>query len=199
MDNFLSRTSLAPSIGAISFSAVVLIAGCAYFNSPDIKRGDQLLAAGKWEEASLAYKQALKDDPFNPALQEKYAMSRERAAAVYEERGRALLKEHQSDLAADQFKRALTMEPSNSEHQTGLAEALRHKEARGQHREADRLVQLGRVDEAMESYAKAAELDPSFKEPLESIAKLTEEQQALSRDDRKKQPITLRFRNAGLK
>ena len=31
----------------------------------------------------------------------------------------------------------------------------------------------------MEAYAKAAELDPSFKEPLNSISKLTEEQQAL--------------------
>ncbi len=126
-------------------------------------------------------------------------MARERAAASYEERGRAYLKEHQPDLAAEQFKRALTIEPSSLEHQSGLLEALRLKDARGQNREADRLAQLGRTDEAMEAYARAAELDPSFKEPLESISKLTEEQQALNRDDRRKQPVTLRFRNAGLK
>lgn len=184
---------------AVSLPIIAILAGCAYFGSPDIKRGDQQLAAGNWEEASLAYKQALKDDPFNVPLQSKYAMARERAAATYEERGRALLKEHQPELAVDQFKRALTIEPSNSEHQAGLAEAFRQKDARGQYREADRLAQLGRVDEAMEGYAKAAELDPSFKEPLDSIAKMTEEQQAIARDDRKKQPITLRFRNAGLR
>ena len=68
------------AIGAMAF-----LAGCAYFNSPDIKRGDQHLAAGNWEEASLAYKQALKDDPFSPTLQSKYTMARERAAASYEE------------------------------------------------------------------------------------------------------------------
>ncbi|MEP6889784.1 MAG: secretin N-terminal domain-containing protein, partial [Nitrospirota bacterium] len=51
----------------------------------------------------------------------------------------------------------------------------------------------------LEAYARAAELDPSFKAPLEGISKLTEEQQALNRDDRRKQPVTLRFRNAGLK
>ncbi len=181
------------------FTALVLLAGCAYFDSPDIKRGDQHLAAGNWEEASLAYKQALKDDPFNPTLQSKYTMARERAAAVYEERGRAYLKEHQPDLAMEQFKRALTIEPSSLDHQSGLLEALRLKDARGQNREADRLSQLGRTDEAMEAYARAAELDPSFKEPLDSISKLTEEQQALNRDDRRKQPVTLRFRNAGLK
>ncbi|MEO6307605.1 MAG: secretin N-terminal domain-containing protein, partial [Nitrospiraceae bacterium] len=164
-----------------------------------MKRGDQQLAAGNWEEASLAYKQALKDDPFNPTLQGKYTIARERAAASYEERGRAYLKDHQPDLAAEQFKRALTIEPSSVEHQSGLLEALRVKDARGQNREADRLAQLGRADEAMEAYARAAELDPSFKEPLDSISRLTEEQQALSRDDRRKQPVTLRFRNAGLK
>jgi general secretion pathway protein D len=182
------------AIGAMAF-----LAGCAYFTSPDVKQGDQQLAAGNWEEATLAYKQALKDDPFDPTLQSKYTMARERAAASYEERGRAYLKEHQSDLATEQFKRALTIEPSSLEHQSGLLEALRLTDARGQNREADRLAQLGRTDEAMEAYARAAELDPSFKEPLESISKLTEEQQALNRDDRRKQPVTLRFRNAGLK
>ena len=74
------------AIGAMAF-----LAGCAYFNSPDVKRGDQQLAAGNWEEATLAYKQALKEDPFNPTLQSKYTMARERAAASYEERGRAYL------------------------------------------------------------------------------------------------------------
>ena len=182
-----------------AIGAMVLLAGCAYFISPDIKRGDQHLAAGNWEEASLAYKQALKDDPFEPTLQGKYTMARERAAALYEERGRAYLKDHQPDLAMEQFKRALTIEPSSLDHQSGLLEALRLNDARGQNREADRLAQLGRTDEAMEAYARAAELDPSFKEPLESISKLTEEQQALNRDDRRKQPVTLRFRNAGLK
>jgi len=182
-----------------AIGAMGLLAGCAYFNSPEVKRGDQHLAAGNWEEASLAYKQALKDDAFNSTLVGKYTMARERAAASYEERGRAYLKEHQPDLAMEQFKRALTIEPSNLDHQSGLLEALRLKDARGQHREADRLAQLGRTDEAMEAYARAAELDPSFKDPLEKISKLTEEQQALNRDDRRKQPVTLRFRNAGLK
>jgi len=177
----------------------VFLSGCAYFASPDVKRGDQQLAAGNWEEASLAYKQALKDDPFDLKLQSKYTLARERAAASYEERGRAYLKDHQPDLALEQFKRALTIEPSSSEHQSGLLEALRLKDARAQNREADRLAQLGRADEAMEAYAKAAELDPSFKEPLASISKITEEQQSLNRDDRRKQPVTLRFRNAGLK
>ena len=157
------------------------------------------MASGKWEEASLAYRQALKESPFDPSLQQKYALARERTAAQYEERGRALLKELKFDQAADQFKHALTIEPSNPEHQSGLAEALRLKEARDQNREAGRLAQLGRVDEALEGFARAAELDPSFSDPLESISKLTEDQQERIRGDQRKQPITLKFRNAGLR
>ena len=175
------------------------VTGCALLVSPDAKRGDQHLAAGHWEEASLAYKQALKDDPFDPSLQSKYVLARERAAVMYEDRGRAYLKERQIDLAIEQFKQALAIEPSKAEHQASLAEAIRLKESRSQYREAERLVQLGRTDEAIEGFTRSAELDPAFREPLESISRLTEEQQALMRGDRLKQPVTLKFRNAGIK
>ncbi len=175
------------------------VAGCSSFDSSDVRRGDQHLAAGKWEEATLAYRQALKEAPFDTSLQEKYNLARGRAAAQYQDRGRTAMKEHQIDLAVEQFKRALSIDPSNPEHQAALADAFRLKEASEQFREADRLAQLGRVDEAMEGFAKSAELDPSFTEPLEEISKLTEDQQARDREDQRKQPITLRFRNAGLK
>ena len=167
--------------------------------SPDVRRGDQHLAAGNWEEATVAYRQALKDDPFEPSLQNKYAIARERAAAMHEERGRQLLKERQLDQAAEEFKRALTIEPTSKDHQSGLTEALRLKDARDRYREAERLTQLGRVTEAMEIYLRAVELDPTYKEALEGVARLSEEQHALGRDDRQKQPVTLQFRNAGLK
>lgn len=184
-----------PSFPIVLF--LVLLPGC--LASQDAKRGDQHLAAGNWEEASLAYKEALKNDPFDPGLTSKYAMARERAAGLYQDRGQAFLKERQLDLAIEQFKRALTIEPASLVHQASLAEAIRLKEARSQFREAERLAQLGRNDEAMGGYTRAAELDPTFKDPLESISRLTEAQQAAMRGDPLKQPITMRFKNAGIK
>ena len=188
-----------PHAGQVAplFLSIFLFSGC--LASQDAKRGDQHLAAGNWEEASLAYKEALKNDPFDPGLTSKYAMARERAAGLYHERGEAFLKERQMDLAIEQFKRALTIEPANLAHQASLAEATRLKEARSHFREAERLAQLGRTDEAMGGYTRAAELDPTFKDPLESISRLTEEQQAAMRGDRLKQPVTMRFKNAGIK
>ena len=175
------------------------LAACGTFTSPDVNRGDQHLAAGNWEEASVAFRQALKDDPFEPSLQNKYRVARERAAAAHDERGRQLLKDRQFDQAAEEFKRALTIEPTSKEHESGLTDALRFKEARDRYREAERLAQLGRVSEAMAGYMRAVELDPTYKDALEGVARLSAEQHAADRDDRQKQPVTLQFRNAGLK
>lgn len=184
---------------SVPWLAALGLAGCALMESPEIKRGDQHLAAGNWEEASRAYKQALQGAPFDAALQGKYVLARERAAAMYEERGRGFLKEKQFDFAIEEFKRALTIEPSNAEHQTSLLEATRMKESRSQHREAERLAQLGRTDEAMNGFMRAAELDPTYREPLDSISRLSEAQQGILRGDRLKQPVTLKFKNAGIK
>ncbi|MBH0200999.1 MAG: hypothetical protein HP496_01535 [Nitrospira sp.] len=173
--------------------------GCALLVSPDVKRGDQHLAAERWEEAILAYKQALKDDPFDPSLQGKYGLARERAAAAYAERGRALLKEKQIDLALDEFKRALAINPSSADLQVGFMQATRVKESRSQYREAERLAHLGRIEEAMSGFARAVELDPTYQEALENITRLTESQQGLARDERSRQPVTLKFKNAGIK
>ena len=53
-------------------------------------------------------------------------------------------------------------------------------------------MQLGRVSEAMEVYLRAVELDPTYKDALEEgVARLSEEQHALGRDDRQKQPVDL--------
>jgi len=49
-------------------------------------------------------------------------MARERAAASYEERGRAYLKEHQPDLAMEQFKRAIYNRTVQSRSSIGVAE-----------------------------------------------------------------------------
>ncbi|MDH4079422.1 MAG: hypothetical protein OEU68_06360 [Nitrospira sp.] len=178
---------------------ILLLTGCSLFVSPEVNRGDQYLAEEQWEAASLAYKQALKEDPFNPTLQSKYALARGRTAAMYAERGRAFIRDGQDDLALEEFKRALTIEPSSVEYQSGFQEATRLKESRSQFREAERLAQLGRMEEALGSYTRAVELDPTYQAPLDGIARLTEEQQALSRAEGMKEPVTLKFKSAGIK
>jgi general secretion pathway protein D len=187
------------TIEIILVLGILVMSGCALWVSPDVKRGDQHLASERWEEAMLAYKQALKEDPFDSSLQGKYALARERAVATYVERGRAFLKEKQFDLAIEEFKRALALNPSSVDHQAGFREASRVKESRSQYREAERLAQLGRIEEAMSGFARAVELDPTYQEALESITRLTAEQQGLAREERSRQSVTLKFKKAGIK
>jgi general secretion pathway protein D len=186
-------------VGHVLGFGVLWVTGCSLFVSPDVKRGDEHLASERWEEASLSYKQALKDDPFDVSLQGKYALARKRAAAGHAERGRTLLKEKHVDLALEEFERALAIDPSNAEYQAGFQDVTRVKESRSQYREAERLIQLGRTEEALSRFSRAAELDPTYREPLESISRLTEEQQARTRAERSKQPVTLKFKNAGIR
>jgi general secretion pathway protein D len=178
---------------------LLLLSGCTVFVSPQIERGDQHVADERWEAASLAYKEALKDDPFNSTLQNKYTMARGRTAALHAERGRAFIRDSQGDLALEEFKRALAIEPSSAAYQSGFQEAARVKESRSHYREAERLAQLGRIEEALGSYARAVELDPTYQAPLDGIARLTEERQALGRGEGMTQPVTLKFKNAGIK
>lgn len=182
-----------------SIVSSLFVTGCSLFISPEVKRGDQHLAEERWEAASVAYKQALKDDPFNPSIQSKYALARERMAAMYAERGRGFLKEHQPDLGLEEFKRALAVEPGNAAYHSGFQEATRLRESRLQYREAERLVQLGRTEEALGAYARAVELDPTYQPPQDEITKITEEQQARRRGEDIKQPVTLKFKSAGTK
>ena len=187
------------TVEIIQVLGILGMSGCALLVSPDVKRGDQHLAAERWEEAILAYKQALKEDPFDSSLQGKYTLARERAAATYVDRGRTFLKEKQFDLALEEFKRALAINPSSADHQAGFMEATRENESRSQYREAERLAQLGRIEEAMSGFVRAVELDPTYQEALERITRLTEEQQRVERGERSRQPVTLKFKKAGIK
>lgn len=192
---------LARAIPIVSTPVLIVLTlfGCASLTTVDPRRGDHFMASGSWEEAMTAYQLALKDDPFNPSLQHKLELARERTASKYEEQGRTYLKERQIELAVEAFKRALTLEPLNRAHQEGLTEGLRLKKAADRVREAEKLAQLGRREDAFQAYSDAAELDPSSQKASEGIAQLSEQEEAEKRDDPLAQPVTLKFKGAGLK
>ncbi len=194
-----SRSNISLLVAQWCLPLVALVAGCSSIVTSEMRQGDQRVAEGNWQEAMSAYQRALREDPFDPSLNQKYQFARERAGAQYEERGRALLKERQVDAAVEAFKQALTLDPTNRSRQEALAEGLRVQEARELAREGDKLAQLGRAEEALEAYTRAAELDPTVESAREGITKLSEAQEAGRRDSPMGQPVTLKFKNAGLK
>ena len=186
-------------IKTIFLIAWLFLTACSILGSVHDRRGDQYVRDGEWEEAVLAYQEALQEDPFNDSIQNKLEMARGQAAQMHHRRGRDYLQQGKPDLAIAELKRALKLEPSGSDHHAALNEALQYKKARDLTEEAETLRLLGRKDEAMALFQRAVELDPHLQKALEGIASLTDEQQATTRTSGLTQPVTLRFRDAGLK
>lgn len=184
----------------VSLMVTSLLAGCATWGTPDTTRGDKLMEAGNWEGAVAAYQQALRDDPFNPAVQAKLSAARGRAAAVHAEQGRVALKERNLPQAIEAFKRALAVDISNPDHQAALAEALRYKEAQERLAVGQKLLKAGRLEEAAEAFERALELDPGLKGAQEGLVQVAEKQRAgLPALSGSRQPVTLKFQNARTK
>ncbi len=177
-----------------------LLAGCASFYTPDTTLADRLMQEGNWEGAMVAYQDALKDDPFNPVIQDKLNAAKGRVAAAYQERGRAALKERNLLQAIEAFKRALSLEPSNPEYQSALAQALRYKEAQDRLAVGQKMLKGGRLDDAAEAFERALELDPDLKAAQDGLIQLAEKQKSVALPlTGSKQPITLKFQNARTK
>jgi general secretion pathway protein D len=186
--------------GVSALAVLALLAGCFSFYVPDTTLADRLMQEGNWEAAMAAYQDALKDDPFNPAIQAKLNAAKGRVAAAYQERGRAALKERNLLQAIEAFKRALNLEPANQEHQSALAQALRYKEAQDQLIIGQKMLKAGRMDDAAEAFERALELDPDLKAAQDGLVQLAEKQKSVALPlTGSKQPITLKFQNARTK
>ena len=180
--------------------AAVLLAGCFSYYVPDTTLADRLMQEGNWEAAMAAYQEALKDDPFNPAIQAKLNAAKGRIAAAAQERGRAALKERNLTQAIEAFKQALSLEPSNLEHQSALAQALRYKEAQDRLIVGQKMLKGGRLEDAAEAFERALELDPDLKAAQDGLVQLAEKQKIVSVPlSGSKQPITLKFQSARTK
>ncbi len=190
---------LSPSSRILTIVLCVSLSGCSIFSSSEVRRGDRFVEAGNWEEAVLAYQRALRDDAFDRTIQSKLALARAQAANRYDEQARALIKERKMDQAVEAMKHAVTFEPARIERHQALADVIKLKEAQDQVRTAEQLRNIGRVDEAMEAYQRAVQLDPSHTIALEGISTLSEKLSGGRRGDKLNQPITLRFQNAKIK
>src|SRR3989475_1308499 len=194
------ESSLRYRSGLCFLIAAVLLAGCFSYYVPDTTLADRLMQEGNWEEAMAAYQEALKDDAFNPTIQAKLNAAKGRVAAAYQERGRAALKERNVPRAIEAFKRALSLEPSNPDHQAGLAQAIRYKEAQDRLTIGQKMLKGGRLEDAAEAFERALEPDRDLHAAQEGLVQLAEKQKSVSSPlTGSKQPITLKFQNARTK
>lgn len=165
----------------------------------ETRLGDELEQKGDFDGAVAAYRDALRKDPFNKEIDEKFKSVKIRAADQHFSRGRQMLKERKMGEALQEFQMALGFDPQNIEHHTALNDAWRLKTARQTFLDAKNLEGLGRYDEAMTLYESAVELDPSLSEAVEGITRVVQLQKSTQAIGGSAEPVTLRFQNTRLK
>ena len=181
-----------------SVLGLVLSLGCSGI-SPEIQLAEELVQDEEWDQAVGAYREALRKDPFNDELLATYKKVKARAAEEHFLYGKRLLKNNHLPQALHEFQIALGLNPTKSEHHAALTDAVRLKDARRALQDAQTLHRLGRLDEAMSTYERAIELDPSLTKALDGITAISEAQQIKKSIGGHTEAVTLRFQNTRLK
>jgi general secretion pathway protein D len=176
--------------------AGILLAGCATLH---VRRGDEFAAAGRWDEAVAAYRQAAEHDPFDKDVRARLDGVKADAAEQHYVEGKAGLKDRQFDRALTEFQLAVALDPSRPEYHRGMAEALRLKGSRDQLKDAETLRYLGRLDDALVAFERAVALDPDLTEAVEGITTVAAQRRAAKAMAKSTQPVTLRFQKAKLR
>ncbi|WP_454062215.1 secretin N-terminal domain-containing protein [Candidatus Nitrospira salsa] len=196
MKHFRHRLTLTFRFLTISLFASALFVACT---THQLDMAEEMVAQENWDGAVLAYRDAVREDPFNEELQEKLDEVKGRAAEAHYTHGRKWLKDHRLAEALQSFQMALGLVPGKAEYQTALTDVLRLKEARLALQEGKKLQNLGQLEEAMARYERAIQLDPSLTEALNNITAIAQQQNEQKAVGGSTEPVTLRFQNTRLK
>ncbi|MCA9477376.1 MAG: tetratricopeptide repeat protein, partial [Nitrospira sp.] len=165
----------------------------------EVRLGEELEQKGDWDGAINAYRDALRKQPFNKEIEQKYEEVKTKSAEQHFSRGREWLKEGKLAEALQEFQVALGLDPQKPEHHTALNDAWRLKNARQTLMDAKQMEHLGRYDDALTLYESAVELDPSLTDAVEGITRVVQQQKAVQSIGGSAEPVTLRFQNTRLK
>jgi len=180
---------------ALALSFLVTV-GCV---GSSVRQGDRFAQEGKWDEAVEAYRQAIKDNPYDTDLQARLDGAKAQSADLHYLQGKQFLAQNNVAEALREFKTALGLDPSRRLHHTALGDAMRLKFARDQVQAGRKLQAAGRLEDALTAFEQAAEADPDLAEALSGITQVTSQQMSLKSVGTSSHPITLRFQNARLK
>ena len=196
MEKFAQQLLLNSTYFLVGLFMCVLIASCTM---TEVKQGDKLVEKGNLDAAVTAYQEALRKDPFNDELKKKLDDVKEQAAQAHYAKGKKWLKANRIPEALQEFQLAMSMDPYKPEHQAGLVDAMRLKDAQEALKDGNKLQTLGRLDEALSQYEKAIELNPNLVEALDEITAIAQHQKAYQAMGETAEPVTLRFQNTRLK
>lgn len=187
----------------VLLGVIVALAGCA--NDLAFREGRAMLAEGRTEEGLARLEEAVQEAPGKPEYRSYLVKQRERALNLLLAQAMTQRLNGQYDAAEATYARAQRLDPNNPQVQAGaeaLALARQHDEAVAS---AQKLLAEGQADKAQPLLRRVLAENPRHREAKAALRKI-EERQA-SRDATATprltsllaKPITLEFRDAGLK
>jgi len=192
----------------VSLALCGLLLGCAPQIS--LQRGEELSAAGRWEEAVQFYLDAASKDPKNIEIRLALARAMQEASQAAVTQGRELLAAGRLDEAAVAYRRALRYNAENLAALDGLERIAVHRQVQERLTRVRERADKGDWRAAQTEVLLALRLDPENMQARELqqqiAARLRGEAPPPKTDGEKAaaelfstQPVTLRFRDTDIK
>jgi len=172
-------------------------------------RGDDFASEGKWDEAVIAFTEALQREPENLEYNIRLIMAKERASESHYQKGTEALVQDKLDEAIREFQLASTLNPANSAADSELKKSVRMKESRIHYDLGVELERQGKLADAITEFQEAIRIDSSnikarnSKETAkERQKKVLEEQRGREKSDKplfSTKPVTLQLKDVPVK
>ncbi len=178
------------------------LSGCSTARSA-FGRGEELEAAGKYEEAMYSYAEAFRNDPDAGEYRIRFFRARERAADLRYLQGTKLYDEGNYAAALAEFQAGLGIDPTQGRFEQLVERSRRLRDARQAFQEGRDFEKANKFKDANRLFNRALELEPGNSEYRTALARVLGMRK--SRLDRfelnlkSARPITLKFRDARLK
>lgn len=189
----------------IAFIQLILILNsCAVDNS--FTTGEDLLKEGNFDRAVLYLQKACKEDPDNHHKLAAYKSARLKASQNHLKAGQLYMEQKNYQNAIEEFRMALSFDPSASHIHSLLDKAQKNYKSVEQTKRAINHMSKGMVEDAIESFSLALELNPENEDARFHLSKLKENKRTtlIQGGDHElnissNKPITLRFNNTDIK
>jgi tetratricopeptide (TPR) repeat protein len=164
--------------GLLVGAGLVVVCSLSGCTMPEVRTAERMAAEGNWDAAVAAYRAAWRKDPYNDEVRQALEAVKSKAGEAHYLQGRQALKEGHLPEALQELTLALSHEPARADYHDAMNEALRLREAREKAQAGDKLRGVGRLEDALQAYEQAVELDPSLAPALQAITSLTQQQRA---------------------
>ncbi|HWT77646.1 MAG TPA: secretin N-terminal domain-containing protein, partial [Candidatus Methylomirabilis sp.] len=207
-------TSLVRVRGISRLLLILVLAGWSFGCATEmsLQHGQELIAAGLWEEAVQFYRDVIRKEPQNIEARINLVLCMNQASQTLSKQGQQLLAENRLDEAAAAFRRALIFDSENSAAQAGLSRIVVQRQVEDRLAIAQARMEKGEWRAAQAEVASALRLDPDNPRALQLQKEIALRLKAVSPPPKEEtdeelaarqmfstQPVTLRFRDTDIK